>query len=98
LDDPLLCNEKLSILFRVSFEIGFEIQNSFSDNIGYRTQSLHTCKEGCPSHYTIDDPNLYRAKLIQYKFENLSIKTLQMEEAGKINLKNMSGTYNLSLG
>jgi hypothetical protein len=51
----------------------------------------------CPNHYAIDDQVFQCVKLIQYKTENLSLKTLHMEEVGKFFIKKMSEMYNLSL-
>jgi hypothetical protein len=48
-------------------------------------------------HYAIDDHNLTCVKLMQYKIQNLSLKTLQMEEVGKFFLKKMSETCHMSL-
>jgi thiamine pyrophosphokinase len=50
-----------------------------------------------PNHYVIGDLDSVRVKLIKYQIENLSLKTLQMDEVGNFFLKTMSETYHLSL-
>jgi hypothetical protein len=65
----------------------------------YRIQA-YTLVVRCPNHDAMDGPNFRRVKFIQYKIENLSLKTLQMEEVGLLFgffLKKMSETYHLSL-
>jgi hypothetical protein len=44
-------------------------------------------EDSCPNHYAFDNHDICCVKLIQCKFENLSLKPLQMEEVGNFFLR-----------
>jgi hypothetical protein len=69
-------------------------ENGISICYSGRNDVHSSCRSGVPNpgpspqksdvltHYAIDDPDFGSVKLIQYRMENLSLKTLQMEDVG----------------